>query len=298
MSGMKPFIATRNGMEEVWNESKLTVLNYSGGRQSACLLWMLMNGDLPMPNPFVVLNADPGMENSQTYKYNLAMERECEKAGIEYVTCPGPNLYEDLINLPHTKATRMDNPPYWTKSEAGKRGRLPQKCTQHYKIAPMDREIRRQLERRFNISQKSKRLGEAIVHKWIGFSFDEVSRLSRPGQNYVAFRFPLIEERMDKQAVLQYFLDRGIPIPPRSVCNACFANGTSTFRDMYENRPEDWEQAVAVDEAVRNWRQIGVRDEVYVSATLTPLRELPRKGFLMEEDDADNYSCDSGYCFT
>ena len=43
---------------------------------------------------------------------------------------------------------------------------------------------------------------------------------------------------------------------------------------MHDERPDDWQQAVAVDNAVRDWRQIGVNDEVYVSKSLLPLEKV------------------------
>ena len=48
----------------------ITVLSYSGGKQSAALLWAVLDGKQEIPNNFVVLNADPGAENTLTYKYN------------------------------------------------------------------------------------------------------------------------------------------------------------------------------------------------------------------------------------
>lgn len=275
----------------------LTVLNYSGGKQSSALLWMVLRGDLPRPESFLVLNANPGMENSGTYQYTDMMRVECARAGIEFITAPGPDLFYDLISV--GTATRVDNPPYWTKSAKGKQGRLKQKCTAFYKVAPMDRVIRRVLEERFGISQKSKRLPEGCVEKWIGFTLDEVSRMKPSSQKYVQFTYPLIDLGMGNEATLRYLTDNDLPVPPRSVCNACFANGLQTFKEMHDNRPADWAQAVLVDEAVRDLSGVGVGDPVFVSKTMIPLRELAERGFDLsdETEDADGFSCDSGHCF-
>lgn len=260
---------------------------------------MVLRGDLEKPENFLVLNADPGMENSNTYRYTQMMFERCQGAGIRAFTAEGPNLYRDLVGLKGSRASRIDNPPYWTRSEKGKRGRLLQKCTKRYKIDPMDRAIRQVLEEDFKISRKSKRLGVGVVEKWIGFSFDEVYRMKDSKQKYIRFEYPLIDLRMNKSDVVQYFQDNDLPIPPRSVCNACFANGLNTFRDMHKNRPADWKQAVEVDRAVRDLSQIMVKDEVYVSSTLIPLEDLASNDFeLPDKEDSDNYSCDSGYCFT
>ena len=58
---------------------------------------------------------------------------------------------------------------------------------------------------------------------------------------------------------------------------------------MHEYRPEDWKQAVAVDKAVRDWKQIGVNDEVYVSKSLLPLEELAAQNFGADEGEHDEW---------
>ena len=272
----------------------LTVLNFSGGKQSSALLWMVLRGDLPRPDNFIVLSADPGMENTHTYAYVDRMQRLCAEQGIEARTAPGPNLLNDILALKSSGKTRFDTPPYWTKSEKGKRGRLKQKCTYAYKIAPMDRYIRKRLREIHGISETNKRFS-GFVEKWIGFSSDEVHRVSTPKQKYVRFRYPLIELGLDKLGVDAYFKRIGEQPPPRSVCNACFANDAATFKLMKKERPLDFAQAVAVDESVRDWTSIGVHDEVYVSSSLLPLKQLCDEA--ADLPDLDDWSCDSGHCF-
>ena len=279
----------------------LTTLSYSGGRQSSALLWMILLEKLDMPENFVVLTANPGMENSGTYKYVDMMEAHCNDAGIDFYKVEGPNLYDDIVTLKYTHKTRLDNPPYFTKNIlTDNKGKLGQKCTQHYKIKPMSRKIREILDSRFGISRRSGRVGCNIVETWIGFTYSEVERVKPSKRKYQYFRYPLIEMNMSNDDVIRFFNENEIDPPPRSVCNACFANGLNTLKDMCYERPEDWEQAVRVDKSVRDWLQIGVRDAVYVSNTWIGLEELKSMDFniygKMENIEKD-YSCDSGYCF-
>jgi hypothetical protein len=276
------------------SDAVLTVLNFSGGKQSSCLLWLVLRGVFPRPENFLVLNADPGMENSLTYKYVQRMFKLCREAGIECATVPGPNLYRDLVQLKMTGATRVDNPPYWTVNEKGKVGQLMQKCTKHYKIAPMDRFLRLYMEKRFGISAKSKRIREASVEKWIGFSADEVHRCKPSSQKYIRFRYPLIENEITNADVLTIFEELGEKPPPRSVCNACFANGSKVLAEMQSSRPDDWEQACAVDDAVRDLKQVGINDQVFVSRDCRPLRQFDSEA---GHANGDEWACDSGYCF-
>jgi len=273
----------------------VTVLNYSGGKQSTCLLWMVLRGDIPRPDPFLVLNADPGMENSETYKQNAAMAYECGKAGVEFKTVAGPNLATDLLNISRVK--RIDNPPYWTAPRSGgKVGQLMQKCTKHYKIAPMDRFLRQWIEQRLGYPANSKRLPPGLVTKWIGFCKGEEMRIKPSTQNYIRFAYPLIDRGMGQVEVGQYYESNGLALPPRSVCNACFANGPAMYREMRKERPGDFAQACAIDEAVRDMSSCGVEESVYVSRTRRPLSVIADDEY--EGQQMDWLSCDSGYCFT
>ena len=279
------------------NSPPIQCLSFSGGRQSTALFWMAILGHIPVdPDNFLVLTADPGMEDSRTYPHIEEMQEHGRQAGFTCLTVEGPNLFNDILALSQNGRTRLDNPPYWTDNGPGrKEGRLRQSCTKHYKIAPMDRALRVYLEERHDISRKTCRLPTGCVEKWIGFGMGEVQRIKPSRQKYITFRYSLIEQCVN---VDNFFVEIDRPMPPRSVCNACFSNGLDHYQDMYENRPDDWAQAVAVDDAVRDWSQIGVRNPVYVSKTLRPLRELAANGFrLVGRENVDDYSCDSGMCF-
>lgn len=278
--------------------SLLTVLNFSAGRQSSCLLWMVLLGDLDTPDNFIVLSADPGMEDSRTYEYREMMFDRCKIAGIEAYVAPGPNLYEDLTNISPDQS-HLDNPPYYTLDEDWNYGKLRHKCTEEYKIRPMDRFIRHYMEEHFGIHHNARRgLGTDTVEKWIGFSYDEVERVKRDRRNYIKLSYPLIDMKMTIEDVEQYYEENNLPVPPRSACNACFANGTKTFYQMWKNRPSDWKQAVEVDESIRDLSNIGVNDEVYVHNKRIPLTALAELKFEdPDPEDMDNWACTSGHCF-
>lgn len=277
----------------------LTSLSYSGGEQSHGLLEMVIRGHIERPKNFVVINADPGMEDERSYEFVAQAKRRCGEVGIPFVTAKGRDLFTDLLMLPFTGDTRMDNPPYWVKKPNGKIGRLKQKCTGAYKIAPMQRARRQLMHDLCGVSLKSKRLPRVDV--WIGFAADESGRVSEKktdkGPKYVNLRYPLIERGITKAKMAGYYLDHNIPKPPRSVCCACFSNGLRYFEDMYYNRPNDWAKAVLVDDSVRDLTCIGIKGQVFVSSTCIPLRDLPKMNFRQGAEDYREHRCNSGVCF-
>lgn len=272
----------------------ITVLNYSGGTQSSALLWMLLRGDIDRPKNLYILNADPGMEHRETYEYTEMMRGECRKADIDFRTVDGPSLYDDLLD--RSGKTRIDNPAYFTKNDDGREGRLRQKCTAYYKVAPMDREVRRILSQDHGCGNRTT---PSMVEKWIGFAFDEQPRVSIPKQKYVYFRYPLIEAGMAKSDVNEYYTENDLPKPPRSVCVACFANGTDHYKWQASNGTDDFERAVKIDDSIRDMTGVGINQPVYAHRSLVPLRVLPERNFEIgtTNEERDRYACTSGHCF-
>lgn len=280
--------------------ARCTQLSFSAGTGSGCLAEMVLRGDIERPENFVVIRANPGMENRETNAYAAQMAERFRIAGIPYIEVKR-DLLRGLLDLKKSGKTRFDLPPFWTRNrETGKKGRLLQRCTKWAKIAPMDRALRQWMHDNLGISKNSRRIGTNTVCKWIGFSQDEWMRIKEAKQEYVYFDYPLIDRRMTKADIAGYYLKHGLKLPPRSVCNACYANDVATFKEMHDNRPDEfWGEAVAVDEEIRDLRCVGVTDECFVSSTLIPLRELAAMNFILpsktqEEADA---KCHSGHCF-
>ena len=282
------------------NSPLCTQLSFSGGTGSGCILEMVLRGDLEKPKNLVVIRADPGMENHETNKYCAAMANRCLLANIPYIEVRR-NLLEGLLKLKASGKTRFDLPPFWTRDRVtGKRGRLKQRCTKWAKIAPMDAALRDWMHANLGISRVSRRLGVDTVCKWIGFSKDEWMRIKEAKQVYQFMEYPLIDRGMTKQDIAAYYLRNGLKLPPRSVCNACYANSVGYFKKMHDERPKEfWGEAVAVDEACRDLQCVGVLDECFVSSTLLPLRTLAHLGFVLPKavvEEADQM-CHSGHCF-
>jgi Phosphoadenosine phosphosulfate reductase family len=277
----------------------ITVLSYSGGKQSHALLEMVLRGDMPKPDNFLVLNADPGMENENSYPAVEKMRIRCADAGIPFRTAK-TTLKHDLLTFKERGFKRLDNPPFWTKNRVtGKKGRLKQSCTQHYKIAAMRRELRKYLNEKFSVPIRSTRNLPKVI-TWIGFAHDEQARAAKAKSTvkFITLTFPLIEMGMSKAKIIGYYLKNNIQQPPASVCNACYANGLRFLEEMYSERPKDWKEAVLIDDNIRDMRQIGIEDECFVSSTLVPLRDMPARDFLRDKPSVYiEHECNSGVCF-
>lgn len=279
-------------------ETKLTTFSLSGGLGSGCIAELLIHGDLEVSTDFVAITADPGMEDPRTYDYMQDLSERLAAAGYEHRTVK-TDLYGELLKAIENKDGRFDTPPFWTKNrETGKKGRMMQKCTGAYKIAPMRRVVRDVLSERHRISKGTTRIPENTVRTWIGFSSDETQRIKESTDKFTFHQYPLVALGMSRGDLVEYYKKIGRKHPPRSVCAACFANDLEYFKEMFENRPESWEQAVKVDDAIRDLECFGVRDECYVSSTLVPLRKLAEDNFEYGDRPLFEWAgCNSGHCF-
>ena len=109
--------------------------------------------------------------------------------------------------------------------------------------------------------------GGAVVEQWLGISLDEVQRMKDSDVKYVAHRYPLIDMRMTRGDCALWLERNGIEVPPKSACTFCPYHSTAEWRRVKAS-PEDWEKAVAVDEAIR-----GVRPpyDLYLHPSRIPL---------------------------
>lgn len=171
-------------------------------------------------------------------------------------------------------------------------GMLRRQCTGRWKIDPMRRWLREELERQ-GIPKKP-----GSVEQWLGISLDEIHRAKDSEVKWQVHRFPLLEKKMTRQDCIIWLQKHGLPVPPKSSCVFCPYHTRKGFADMKRENGPDWKTAVGVDEAIRDKRPGFV---AYVHPDRIPLIELKiAEDFgatQMSFVDTADAECDSGYCF-
>ena len=162
-----------------------------------------------------------------------------------------------------------------------KPNKLPNFCTNTWKVEVVERYMRK---------AHGVTVGQRV--KWIGFSFDESRRWERmmEGEEYKRglIRFPLVELRMKRHEAIRVVERMGWPTPPRSRCWMCPNQNDKQWREVQQNHPAEFAQAVALDEDIR-----ARGHNLFLHSTFRPLRDVD----LSEEDDLFSGSCASGECF-
>ncbi|MFD6375392.1 hypothetical protein [Streptomyces sp. KR2] len=114
----------------------------------------------------------------------------------------------------------------------------------------------------------------AWAETWIGFSTDEIGRVSDRGDTrYSRSRHPLLELRMSRSQCEAYLRHRGWGSTAKSACIGCPFHGNAEWRRMRDTDPDSWAEAVRFDKAYRTGP--GMRHQRYLHISRLPLDQAP-----------------------
>ena len=129
-----------------------------------------------------------------------------------------------------------------------------------------------------------------MTQVWLGISMDEIERVKVSQLPRVEYYYPLIEERMSRSECIQFFKDRSFPVPPKSSCVFCPYHSNKNWKELKEKLPEQFAQAVKVDEAIRDSSNKGVKEPIYLHRSCTPLERVDFG------DQLEMFMCEEGFC--
>jgi hypothetical protein len=242
----------------------MIAISLGWGVQSFTMAAMVALGDLPPVD--VAIHADTTHESKLTYEFAKRWMAWLEAHGIKVVTV-GP---DDAAFYNRSRLNGKGTPPVYSLRvtdntgyisphfhQGDKHGQLMRSCTQRWKIAPM----RRWLQKNRN--------GES-VESWIGISLDEFRRMKPSDVKYITHRWPLIEKRMTRHDCELYLVTHGLEVPSKSACTFCPFHNTAEWRRI-KKTPEDWQEAVSVDRAIRKARP---PYDLFVHPSRRPLEDV------------------------
>src|SRR5438270_7909521 len=90
---------------------------------------------------------------------------------------------------------------------------------------------------------------------------------------YIVNRYPLVERRLTRRDCIEWLKGNSYPVPPKSACLGCPYHNDSLWREMKRDRPEEWNDTVTFDRAIRRGLP-GVKGEAFVHRSLMPLDEV------------------------
>lgn len=217
----------------------IRVLSFGAGVQSSTLLRMMINGEI-QPVTHAVFS-DTGWEPKAVYAHLEVMRGEAERAGIEFHVVSRGNIRADALDITH----RFASMPVHVVNKSGKPALGRRQCTSEYKLKPLVDK-----QRTLACLQPGQRCKDHRITSIIGISWDEMQRMKEPLFPWIVNEYPLVERRMTRADCLDWNERNGYPVPPRSSCVGCPFHSNAEWRAIRDS-PEDWADAVAFDEAIR-----------------------------------------------
>jgi hypothetical protein len=250
------------------------VLSLGAGVQSTTLY--LMAGAGLVPQPKVAIFADTGSEPMAVYEHLHWLQFRGGEIPI-WIDSAG-NLGEDLRRKGEGRVASL---PCFTKGDGDPtEGRIRRQCTQDYKLKVIDRSVRRGV---LGMNPRQRVPAGVKVIQQVGISLDEVGRanrmLARDRPKWLEFEFPLLDLRMTREECRTWLADRVPHEVPRSACVFCPMHNDAEWLRVMKN-PQDWAQAVAVDEALRvpgNTVNRKMNKPMYLHRSCRPLAEVEFK---------------------
>lgn len=255
------------------NAPDLVAASCGVGVQSTAIILLAIDGVLPKPD--VAIFADTGWEPEAVYRQADRLAAACESAGIEFLRVSNGNLRRDAVDPEH----RYASIPYFVRNPDGSEGMGRRQCTSEYKLSPIMRKLRELLGAKpphYRRVPKGRR-----AEQWVGFSTDEVIRANRRkdsrGVQYLTTRYPLLDLGMSRDDCNAYLAEKGWGDTQKSACIGCPYHGNRQWRDLRDNHPEEWADAVAFDEASRKGgsRGLPLDGEAFLHRSRIPLSIAP-----------------------
>lgn len=258
----------------------IRALSLGAGVQSTTLALLAIEGDLPKPD--VAIFADTGWEPAAVYRQVDRIAEALTAAGVEFIKVSNGDLRNDAINPEH----RYASIPYFVRNPDGSDGMGRRQCTSEYKLSPINRKVRELLGASAPDFRRVKR-GQ-VCEQWIGFSTDEIGRVSDKDQLlYIKKRYPLLELGMSRKDCQRWLTERGWGNTVKSACIGCPFHGNRQWRDLRDNHPDEWADAVAFDEEIRKGgaRGLPLNGEAFLHRSRVPLSIAPINRVTRREND-------------
>lgn len=244
-----------------------------GGRQSAGIAALILQGELPHPDHVVMAALE--WERKATYRYVCDYIRPAMRSlGIPF-TFVSRKKYATKDFFGGTSGTKPLVPAYTNRS--GNPSKLSEFCSGEWK---------REVVMRWAAEQDGWKVRG--VDNWVGISFDEMHRVRAPRRLWIHPTYPLCFVRPTRVAGCLAAVERqGWPEPPRSRCEHCPNQSDAEWAEL---TPEEWERACLTDEYVRS-----IDPNAFLHKQMIPLRQVTL------DAKADNGGlfggCSSGTCY-
>lgn len=259
-----------------------TYLSYGAGTQSTALIVLAGEGHPDVPRPDVAVFADTGDEPAWVYETLERMTEWAGERGIRVDRVAKDHSLSESVELGKREGKRFVSVPLYTLDpESEREGMLRRQCTREFKIEVIEKHVRKLMG--FEPRQVMK--GKVDAMAMLGISIDEATRMRPNRTSWITNWWPLVALGLSRQDCERVIEDAGLPQPGKSSCVYCPYHSDAFWLDLKENHPDEWDEAVAFDETIRDMAMAGQEQPGYVHRSCRPLAELSASD--LQGDDPD-----------
>lgn len=283
----------------------IRTLSLGAGVQSTTVYLLACEGVIP---PFdAAIFADTGWEPDRVYQHLYLLEQHgAQVGGPPILRVSSGNIRNDALDPEH----RFASMPLYVLNRDGSDGMARRQCTSEYKLKPIKAKVRNLLGYPHPTPVPRGLYAEVAI----GISTDEIGRLRDSDVQYMRNVFPLIDLGMSRKDCQRFQKERGWGNVPKSACVGCPFHGNRQWREIRDNHPDEWADAVAFDAAIRNGSARAnaagkdLRGSMFLHRSRRPLSDAPidrvtyrewadRQGDLFDEiEDGDPDGCSPWTC--
>ena len=232
----------------------LRVISLGAGVQSTTVLLMADAGQLGRVDAAIF--ADTGWEPRAVYEHLERLER---LVSIPIHRVSGGNIRRVAAM---GTGSALDAPFYLT-NQRGERGMARRQCTSRLKVEPIRRCLR----------ELMRAAGEKRAEQLMGISLDEAQRMRTSDVRYAKLVYPLVDLRMTRHACKRWLEAHGWQDVPRSACIGCPFHTSAKWRQIRDETPDEFADAVAWEREVQE-HGLGLDATPYVHVQRVPLAEV------------------------
>lgn len=225
------------------------------------------------------LTVTPGGRFTNLPLYLVAPEHEVDVLG-PCPACSSPEDTDGCSRCGGTGSVAVGTRPATDRERSGMGRRS---CTADHKVAPIKRRTRELL----GYPHPTPVPRGVYVEQWIGISLDEVHRAKDSDVAYARHAFPLLDLKWTRADCLRYLAREGWESTPKSACVGCPFHGNRAWRELRDEHPEEWDDAVAFDAKLREPEvkaHLRLRGDPYLHSSRKPLDLAPIDRRQRDED--------------
>lgn len=205
-----------------------TILNFGAGVNSTALIIEMLKRN---QKPDYIIFADTGNELPETYEHLKVMENWFKEKNLNFVKVQSKYINGSCSSLYDYYFERTTIP-----------FRRFRDCTDKFKIVPITKFL----------SQFKK---EGVIQN-IGISAEEWHRVKNSPKNWIEFKYPLVDWKIDRKKCIEIIKEEGLSVPIKSGCYLCPFQPVRSWVSLYKTHKDLFQKSRELEENGRSYPKV------------------------------------------